>query len=342
MATVRLSDIIDVTVFQDLPAVNSPEKTAFYESGIVTSSPLLNGLATAAGKTAELPFWKDIDQTVAPNLSNDNPASVATPDKIVQGEQISRKAFLNKGLSESDLASELVLGPKAMDQIRARIDTYWTRQWQRRLLASVNGVLADNVANDGGDMVFDIAGATNADVTASTIFTRQNFTSAAFTMGDAVDGIQAIAVHSVVYKRMIDNDDIDFIKDSAGNMTVPTFLGKRVIVDDSMTYTPAAGSAGVDAAARYTSVLFGQGAFGFGNGQPKVPVEVERQATQGNGGGIETLWTRKTWICHPFGFQNTSTPAAESFSLAELATAAVWDRVVDRKNIPLAFLVTNG
>lgn len=342
MATVQLSDIIDVTVFQDLPAVNSPEKTAFFESGIVTRSALLDGLATAPGKLAELPFWNDIDETVAPNLSNDDPASLATPAKITQGEQISRKAFLNKGLSATDLATELAQGAKAMEHIRSRVDTYWMRQWQRRLIASANGVLADNIAANSGDMVYSAAGATNADVTASTVFTRQNFTSAAFTMGDAVDGIQAIAVHSVIYKRMVDNDDIDFIPDSQGRMVIPTFLGKRVIVDDSMPYTPAAGAGGADAAAKYTSILFGAGAFGYGDGAPAVPVEVQREANQGNGGGVETLWTRKTWILHPFGYQNTGTPAATSFSTTELAAATTWSRVVARKNVPLGFLVTNG
>ncbi|MNG20414.1 hypothetical protein D3C84_1046650 [compost metagenome] len=57
---------------------------------------------------------------------------------------------------------------------------------------------------------------------------------------------------------------------------------------------------------------------------------------------METLWTRKTWIAHPFGFQNTGTPAAVSFSLAELALATTWARVVARKNVPMAFLTTNG
>jgi len=45
MATVQLSDIIDITVFKDLPAVNSPEKTAFWESGIIASSPVLDNLS---------------------------------------------------------------------------------------------------------------------------------------------------------------------------------------------------------------------------------------------------------------------------------------------------------
>jgi hypothetical protein len=344
MATVQLADIIDVVVFQDLPAVNSPELTAFYQSGIVTSNPLLNGLATAPGKLAELPFWRDLDSSVEPNRSNDDPTDIATPQKVSQGEQISRKVFLNQGWSKSDLASELAMGPKAMEHIRSRVDTYWVRQWQRRLIAAAIGVMADNVANDGSDMVYDASGATNADIGANTVFTRQNFTSAAFTMGDRVDGTQAIAVHSMIYKRMVDNDDIDFIPDSQGNMTIPTFLGKRVIVDDGMPYTPAGGTLGTDTAPKYTSILFGAGAFGYGDGTPDVPVEVEREAAQGDGGGIETLWTRKTWILHPFGFQHTGTPAASAtgFNLAELALATSWDRVVDRKNVPLAFLTTNG
>jgi|688.fasta_scaffold61047_4 hypothetical protein len=336
MATVQLADIIDVTVFQDLPAVNSPEKTAFFQSGVVTRNTLLDSIATAAGKFAELPFWKDIDATVAPNLSNDNPASLATPDKIVQGEQSARKAFLNKGLSATDLASEIAMGPRAMEHIRNRVDTYWMRQWQRRLIASCNGVLADNVASNGGDMVVNVAVESTASQTATTRFNRDTFTDAVYTMGDAADGLRAIAVHSAVMKQMVKNDDIVYIPDSQGQLIIPTYMGLRVIVDDGLPVV-----AGTTSGFKYTSVIFGEGAFGWGDGAPINPVEVDREAAQGNGAGIETLWTRKTWLLHPFGYKNTGTPAAVSFSLAELAAATTWERVIERKNVPISFIVTN-
>lgn len=336
MATTRLSDIIDVTVFQDLPAVNSPEKTAFFESGIVIRNNLLDGLASAAGKTAELPFWKDLDGSVEVNYSNDNPATTATPQKVVQGEQTTRKAFVNQGWQVADLASELAMGAKAMDHVRARTDKYFQRQWQRRLIASTNGVLADNVANDSGDMVIDVASESIAGQSATTKFNRDAFTDAVYTMGDMGSELTAMAVHSAVMQQMVKNDDIVYIPDSMGNLTIPTFMGLRVIVDDGMTVT-----AGSTDGFKYTSALFGAGAFGYGVGSPDVPVEIEREAAQGNGGGIETLWLRNTWILHPAGFQSLTTPAAESFTLAELATAAVWDRVVERKNVPLSFLITN-
>lgn len=336
MATTRLSDIIDVTVFQDLPQLNSPEKTAFFESGIITRNALLDSLANGPGKIAELPFWRDLDASIEVNYSNDDPSDIATPQKIVQGEQIARKAFVNQGWQAADLASELAMGGSAMNAIRNRTGTYFQRQWQRKLIAASNGVLADNVANDSGDMVVDVAADAIADQTASTVFNRNSFTDAVYSMGDMAEDLTAIAVHSRVMQQMVKNDDIVYIPDSQGQITIPTFMGKRVIIDDGLTVT-AGGTDGF----KYTSVLFGTGAFGYGVGSPETPVEVEREAAQGNGGGIETLWLRNTWLLHPFGFQQTGTPTGESFTNAELATAGVWDRVVDRKNVPMAFLVTN-
>lgn len=336
MATTRLSDIIDVVVYQDLPQVNGPEKTALFQSGVVTRNALLDSVASQPGKTAEMPFWNDLDGSVEVNYSSDNPASSATPQKIAQGEQIARKAFVNQGWQAADLASELAMGSTAMEAIRARTGRYFQRQWQRRLLAAANGVIADNVANDGGDMVHDIAVESVASQSATTRFSRDAFTEAVFTMGDAKDSLSAIAVHSAVLKQMVKNDDIVYAPDSQGNLTIPTYMGLRVIVDDGMPVT-----AGTTDGFKYTSLIFGQGAFGYGVGSPEVPVEVEREASQADGGGVETLWERNTWLLHPFGFQQISTPAGNSFTQAELATAAVWDRVLDRKLIPLAALVTN-
>lgn len=336
MATTQLSDIIDVTVFRDLPQVAGPEKTAFFDSGIVARSGLLDELSSAPGKTAELPFWNDLDGSVEVNYSSDNPASSATPQKITQGEQIARKAMVNQGWQAADLASELAQGSSAMEAVRARVDRYFERQWQRRLVSTSNGVLADNVANDSGDMVVDVAVEAIASQSANTAFNRDSFTEAVFTMGDSATELSAVAVHSAVMQQMIKNDDIVYIPDSNGRLSIPTYMGLRVVVDDGLKVT-----AGSTDGFKYTSVIFGAGAFGYGVGSPMVPVEIEREAAQGDGGGIETLWVRNTWILHPFGFQSTVSPAADSATLAELSAAAAFDRVLDRKNIPMAFLITN-
>ena len=93
----------------------------------------------------------------------------------------------------------------------------------------------------------------------------------------------------------------------------------------------------------YTSVLYGAGAIGVGEGSPAVPVEVERHPDQGNGGGVEVLYTRKTNLIHPFGYAFTSAAVAGiSPTIAELKLATNWTRVfTERKQVPIAFLVTN-
>jgi hypothetical protein len=344
MAHVQLTDAIIPEVYLSYQTNDDPELTAFFQSGAAVRSAMLDQAANSGGSIVHVPFWNDIDPNDEPNYSDDT-TNVATPDKIIAGEQIARVGYLNKGMSAADLVSELA-GSDPMVRIRNRFGTYWTRQWQRRVVASLVGVLADNVANDASDMVEDISIADGNAATDANLWSRSAFTNAAFTLGDRFEETNSIAVHSMVYKRMVDNDDIEFIQDSKTSLLIPTFMGRRVIVDDGMPVVPGATSGFV-----YTSVLFQNGAIGFGSGSPRVPVEVERFAGAGNGGGIETLWERKTWLAHPFGYKFTSTTVTggaatvttgRTATLANLRLAVNWDRVVQRKNVPLAFLKTNG
>ena len=335
MAATRLSDIIEPKVFMDYQTNNTPEKTAFVQSGVVVSNAMLQAKASSGGKIVDVPFWNDLGNTEA-NISNDDPAVLSTPEKITTGDQVARIAYLNKSWSATDLASE-VAGSNAMGRIRERTDAYWTRQFQRRLIASARGVMADNIANDAGDMVVTIGTDAAGTPSATEVFNRKAFTAAAFTLGDSFENTGIIAVHSVVYKQMIDNDDIDFIPDSNGALVIPTFMGRRIIIDDGMPAIMGTNRI------KYTSVLFGAGAFGYGDGSPEVPVEVQRDPDGGNGGGVETLYTRDTKLIHPFGFAFTSASVAGvSPTQAELALATNWNRVVERKNVPIAFLVSNG
>jgi len=337
MALVQLSDIVEPRVFLDYLSADTMEKTAFWQAGVIASSPMLAAKANTGGKIVDVPFWKDLANS-EPNYSTDNPATLATPDKITTGDQIARISYMNKSWSAADLASEIA-GANAMERIAARVDAWWQRQYQARLLALTVGLYADNVAGNGGDMVYNAARQDAGAAATTNGFTRSNFTSAAFTLGDAFENTGAIAVHSVIYKRMVDNDDVDFVVDSQGTLTIPTFMGRRVVIDDGMPVVLNATSGLLE----YTSVLYGAGAIGVGEGSPAVPVEVERHPDQGNGGGVEVLYSRKTNLIHPFGYAFTSASVAGvSPTIAELKLATNWTRVfTERKQVPIAFLVTN-
>lgn len=338
MAVTRLSDAFVYDVYMDYQALNSVEKTAFWESGVVAQSEVLNQSARAAGKTTEAPFWRDLDANIEPDYTNDDPADMAVPDKITSGDMNARKAYMHKAWSAMDLVTELA-GASPMQHIRNRFGTYWQRQAQRRLIATVQGVIADNIANDGGDMGIDISALTGD----AAIFNSNAFITANYTLGDAVGGLVAVGVHSKIAGRMAANDEIVYVPDSQGNLVIPTYKGVRVIIDDSMPKT------GTGDDTIYTSVLFGSGAIGFGGvegsvigfgeGTPLVPAYVDRIELAGNGGGQEIIGERKTWILHPFGFSWVEGTLTEfSPTLADLRSATHWNRIVDRKQVPLAFI----
>lgn len=332
MATVRLSDAFIPTIYGSYTAVNNPENSQFVASGVVARSAVLDQIARDGGKTVTVPFWQDIDPTLEPNYSNDDPADIAVAAKIGSGTMTARKAWLNKGFGEMDIVQELA-GSSPMQHIRNRFGTYWVRQWERRLIASCVGVLADNVANDAGDMLVDISAVGDGK------FSADAFIDAAYTMGDQAENIKAIAVHSLIMARMLKNDEIVMIPDSGGGLTIPTYKGRYVIVDDNLPVSSGT----------YTSILFGTGAVGFGGveghafatgeGIPKVPFELWRNPQAGQGGGLEEIWERKTWMLHPFGFEwIEGTLTQFSPTLADLRLAAHWNRVVSRKQVPLAFI----
>jgi hypothetical protein len=169
-------------------------------------------------------------------------------------------------------------------------------------------------------------------------FLSDAFIDAVFTLGDRFGEVQAIAIHSVVYARLVKLDHIEFIPDSNGKMSIPTYQGKIVIVDDGMPVVAGSGNG-----YKFYSIIFGGAVVGYGEGTPRVPVELYREPLKGNGAGIETIIERKTMMLHAHGFSFISgAVVGQSATNAELATAANWDRVIDRKSIPLAFLVTNG
>jgi len=337
MALTQLSDVqFDDEVYASYLSEMSVISTSFLNGGIIETNPLLNERANSPSRLTEIPAWKALDSSVEPNYSDDS-ETPAVPQKILTSLQTARVAHLNEAWKSADLIKE-INGAEPMRAIANSTNRYWQEQLQTRVFKSLNGIKADNVANDSGDMVNDIAIEDGDAATAANLISRAAVTATQFTSGDRYDSYGAMAMHSVVYNRLVDNDDIDFIPDSQGTTRIPTYLGLNVIVNDNLQVV-AGGTSGF----KYTSVFFGGAAIGFGSGMPKNPVEIEREALQGLGGGTETLVERNTWLLHPLGFAWTdSSVAGASPAWSELEAAANWNRVYERKNIPLAFLVTNG
>ena len=326
MATTRLTDIIEPEVFTAYIVANSMQKTALVASGVLVPNNVITDQLTAGADSFSVPFWRDLGDEEA-DVVNDDPDAMSVPKKITTGKQLIRKAFLHQSWSAMNLASELA-GADALARIQDRGVAYWNRQLQRRLVGSLNGIIADNVATDSSDMVLDISTLTGDAAT----FSASAVIDAAGTLGDSMDSVSGIAVHSDIYRRMLKADQIEFVQPSAGSLRLPTYRGLAVIVDDGMPIVSG----------KYTSALFGAGAVGYGLTAPRIAegTEIENLPSAGNGGGQQILHSRVNLAVHPAGFAWVEgTIAGDSPTIAELSAASHWDRVVERKAVPLAFLI---
>jgi len=338
MATVQLSDVYNPLVFNAEVDEKATELNAFIQSGVMVSNPEIDAMASVGGRIGELPFFGPLSTSGEPNYSTDDPDSDSVPAKITGKKMIYRLASMNKSWSTMDLARELAL-KDPLAAITSKVGGYWATMIEKRVIQSCMGILADNDANDSDDMFYSIATDSSDSVTDGERISAEAVLMAKQTLGDHADKLSAIAMHSVCYTRLQVLNLIDYIPNSQGVVNIPTYLGYRVIVDDSM---PAVAG---DNRITYTSILFTSGAIEHGNGRIATPSELERKPAAGDGGGQDIIHSRKSEIIHPYGFQFTSSDVSDngySATLAELAAAANWDRVVDRKNVGIAFLKTNG
>jgi hypothetical protein len=327
----KIADIIVPAIFTPYVQVLTTVKSRLVQSGILNANDLMNELLAGGGLTFNVPSFNDLDDD-AENISTDNEASSSTPNKISTNQEISVRLNRNNSWSSMDLAAQLA-GADPMEAIANRVAAYWTRRLQDATVATMNGVIADNDAADAGDYTNDVSGVSfTAGVTD---FSAEAFIDAALTMGDSMEELTGCLMHSVVFAKAQKNNLIDFIPDARGEIDIPTFLGREVIVDDGLP----------NATSVYDTWLFGSGTLQLGVASPPVPTELDRKPAAGDGGGQDVLHSRVQWGIHPVGHAYVGTPAnggpSNAATANNLAAAGSWNRVYpQRKQIKFARLVT--
>ncbi|SEE13760.1 hypothetical protein [Pseudomonas coleopterorum] len=331
-----LSDVIFRDELRDYINVNTSERTAFFQSGILAMNSDMAQLLASPSNTFTIPWWVDLDASIESNYSNDVYTDIAVPLSVTSASMQARAAYLNEGWNAMNLVKNITK-QDPLEFVAGRLTSYWQRVAQRRTIATSIGIYNDNVASNGGDMVVDAGGTINA---ASIIRAKA-------TMGDysgQLGGLSVIAMHSAVQTELQILNLIDFTPLADQIPEFGRFQGMRVVVDDSMPVI------GTGATAKYLSVIFGPGAIGYEEQQPEGEdgLEYERAPDRGNGGGTETLWSRRNFVVHPLGFSftgstitgtpTTSRPISANWS--DLALATNWERKFDRKQVPLAFVTS--
>lgn len=346
MAVTKIADVVVPEIYTPYKQQVTEEKSALIQSGVVSRDASIDNLLNGGGLTFNTPSWKDLDNDEE-NTSTDDDTSDAVPKKIGTSTEISVRLSRNQTWSSMDLAADLA-GSRPMTAIANRVGYYWTRRLQAMFIATMQGVFADNAAAPSGsehvqdDLTNDISG--SAYSAGVTDFSAEAFIDTAVTMGDSAQELGMVFMHSIVFARAQKNNLIDFIPDARGEVDIPFFLGRRVIVDDGLP-NPAGTGAAATSAGIYHTWMFGMGAVRYGVGTPETPFETDRRVLAGDGGGQEIMVDRVMWCLHPVGHAYVGTAPnggpTNAATSNNLANAGSWQRVFpERKQIKIARLIT--
>ncbi len=330
MALTQIADIVQNTLTFDWIQEESVAKNALMSSGAVMLDNRLNDGLAGSGLTFEFRAWTpSSNEANTALISSDATGDVATPYKVNSTKQIVTRLDRNTPLSSSDLAAQFANGDP-LASVVADLGKDMGKKRQGTMIAMFEGVMLELAdTNDISIADGDASDATNWISADAVITARLN-------AGDASGLNDTIVMHSVVYATALLDNLITFNPINEQGINWQTYLGMRVVVDDTVTVVAGGVSGFV-----YTTYIVGPGAGKFGFGTPRVPLEIEREALQGNGGGVETLVVRDLYAVHMDGMSYTGSPAADTASDTEIALAANWTAVYDRKNINITSLKTN-
>jgi len=328
MAATLISDIIVPEVFNPYVTEKTAELSDLIASGIVVNNDRLNAMAAAGGKLIRMPFFKDLtgtDEVLADDAD-------LTVNAITTSQTDSRLHLRGKAWGVHDLA-EALSGADPMADIGDKVAAFWARMMQAVLINSLQGVFADNLANDASDLLHVVAQEEGSTADATNKISGTAVLDAKNLLGDAAGSLVAIGMHSNVYTELQKQNLITFIPNSRGEVVIPTYLGYRVIVDDGC-FTRVGTTDGF-----VTRVyLFAAGAVGMGDGGAPTPTETDRDSL----GSTDILIMRRHFVMHPFGFNwEEDTCAGEAPTNAECALAANWDRKLEKKNCGVVALDVN-
>ncbi|AZB50568.1 coat protein [Synechococcus phage S-H1] len=333
MATLR-SDIIVPEIFTPYVIEQSTQRDAFLASGVVQPMAELN--ATEGGDTIQVPFWKA-------NLSGDfevlSDSSSLTPGKIEADKQVGVILHRGRAFEARDLAA-LAAGSDPMAAIGAKVAEYVSNQRQKDLLSCLSGVFGSLNANTSSSAFFDLC-IDSASGDTRTALSPRHVAQARAILGDQGDKLTAVAMHSKVYYDLVERRAIDYvtagearqtalgtaedafagsIQNAFGNVSVPTYMGLRVIVSDDVNVT------GSGASTEYATYFFTQGAVASGE-QLAMQTETDRDILAKS----DAMSIDLHYVYHPVGARWTS--ATINPSRSELATVGNWSKVYELKNI---------
>lgn len=329
MAETRLTNSVIPDVFTAYTVEPSIYRSRFYNAGVMQMDEGVSALLGGGGEIYNLPFWQDIAGT-----SGDIPSETvaATVNNLAALKQSFRKQVRLKTWGANDLVT-VYSGSDPMARLTDMVTGYWGQAFDQVAINSLRGVVADNIANDSGDLVNDIsAGAGSAayfsDSAVIDAQAKLGENGVAGASDNANGNFAAILVHPATYAYMRKQDLIDQVPISGQPRPLEFYMGMQVIVDRNAYVNSTV----------YDSYILKNGVLRMGmTTTGYLPTEVDRDPSTGF--GIDKLYTRRTFAIHPVGTAWADTSVAGvSPTDGELYAATNWNRVFNAENMGLVVL----
>jgi hypothetical protein len=311
MAATRLGDVIVPEVWNPYVIERTAALSAVFQSGIAQNVEELNRFAFAGGNTIQMPFFQDLSGDSEVLTATGTPLTV---NPITSEKDIAVVLARGKAWGANELAAALA-GADPMRAIGDLVAAYWARDLQKTLVSILQGVFA---AASMSTNKLDISAVSGA----GAVIGGDAILDAAQKLGDAKSRLTAILMHSATENRLAKSNLIDYLPDSEGRPGLPTYMGKRVIVDDSLPVTTGV----------YKTYLFGPGAIGYHDGTANSAV-TQTETDRDSLAGEDILINRKHFVMHPRGVKYGGAATDGGPTNATLATGTNWVRVYEAKNV---------
>lgn len=298
---------------------------SFLTSGAVSRNPLLDEIASGAGLSANIPFFKDLTDTseapqaelTAPSLNNHN-----------SGTQVA--AILNREVAYAAGAlTAAVTGQDVVGDITRQLGMNRQKRIQTTAINILRGLFAFGSAPATAAALsgtrYDISSETGASPSADKLMSSSVFNTAAALLGELRDGLMqggAILMHPNIEAALLNADSLNwtYVALSDQKYVLPKYKGIPVYRSNLLS------RAGTTSGTVYDTYLIAPGAVGFGQ-KPQVGDQVDASSLQYYPRpdiNDEQIYDRLRYLVHVRGTAFTGTPSGQSASNAELATSTNW------------------
>ena len=322
----------DPDVFTSYVAERDPVRSLLIRNGVIqTADPAVASAISEKNLKVTIPFYVPFD---GDPLNYDGNIDNIPVD--LSGSKMSCCRYRRmKAWKEKYFTHELT-GANGLAQVARHVGDYQAKCNQKTLtqiLAGISGVTAF------ASHVNNVASADTTVADANMLTPQLALKGMQGALGDHQNEFRIWFMHSAVFTDLCRQNlanNINVMEDAQVEDPYDGyFLGKPVIVDDSLPYTPED-----TAAASYTTYLLGTGAFITAPVRIDVPNYTDYDPQ--TAGGTQMLYTKWGRLIHPYGFSFASDNCvSDSPTDAEFATTANWSMAFDTKNIPIAIFKTN-